>query len=65
MEFILIIITLSGGVPEYIDKGPYTTFTECSEFREKEIFERGRPIINYQAICVISSEKTYAKRYND
>lgn len=34
---------------------------ECFDKREKIIYERGRPIIDYQAVCVPSTNKMTKK----
>lgn len=53
MKWILIWISLNNHpIHTSIELGRYTTMTECFHEREMLIERVGKPIINYQAICV-------------
>ena len=56
MVWILFIIGIDGlaqGKPPMIGAyPPVATMTECFEKRESVIQELGRPLINYQAVCI-------------
>jgi hypothetical protein len=46
----LVIVTINGlGV---VQQGTYETMNECFDAREKLVLELGKPIVNYQAVCV-------------
>lgn len=52
MTWLLFIITLTFDGPIYEYEGAYLTMDECFDAREIIVEEYGRPIINYQAVCV-------------
>jgi len=58
MDFVLVLITIlqTGGVASTIE-GEYATVSECFEARELVVKTKGRPIVNYQSICVIREIK--------
>lgn len=50
-ELILIIASLQGH--QSVSMGIYDTMDECFNSREAIVKIIGRPIINYQAVCLI------------
>lgn len=57
MKWILIYITLSSDFGKMASYGEYNTMEQCFDAREKLIEVVGRPIVNYQAVCVIKDEE--------
>jgi hypothetical protein len=47
---VVLIITVDGLSVEIADE--YPTMLECFYEREKVVEELGRPIVNYQAVCI-------------
>jgi len=52
MKFILILIMLKAGSYYTQDVGPFYSMDECFEERERIVIKRGKPLINFQAICI-------------
>lgn len=52
MKWILIYITLSSDFGKMASYGEYDTMENCFNARETLIEVVGRPIINYQVVCV-------------
>jgi hypothetical protein len=61
MSYTLFLILLLSDGPHYELVGSYHTMNECFEIRERLVETLGRPIENYQTICVTSNPKTMAK----
>lgn len=59
MKWILIYITLQGDLGKMASYGTYDTMDECFFAREELIEVVGRPIMNYQAVCVIKVDDEY------
>jgi hypothetical protein len=59
MIYILVLIAvLSNGTVIAFEKDAlYTSLNDCFEAREITIQKWGRPIINYQVICVATDKK--------
>jgi len=57
MKWILIYITLQSDFGRMASYGTYDTMEACFDAREKLIEVVGRPIVNYQAVCVIKDEE--------
>ena len=55
IKYILyIIMSMPNGTTSYSYKA-FSSITECFEQREMIVERLGRPIINYQAICIVSN----------
>jgi len=54
MTYVLFVISL-GAFGYNIETEEFSSIDECFNAREHVIQEIGRPIINYQAICVIKT----------
>ena len=53
MNYILVlIIVMTGGDFISIHAGNYNNMTSCFKARELVVEKQGKPIVNYQAICV-------------
>jgi len=53
MSWILFIILINNNAPPSLTKlAEYDTMEVCFEERQKVVKQLGRPIVNYQAICV-------------
>jgi hypothetical protein len=52
MTYVLVLITLFVS-PETQYVGEYQTLSDCFAEREELVKSIGRPIINYQAVCII------------
>lgn len=59
MKWILIYIILQGNFGKMISYGEYDTMNGCFDARDKLIEAVGRPIVNYQAICIIKDEENF------
>ena len=55
MKYILFIL-LVNPIPQTAVMGEYTSMDDCFEGRDVLVERMGRPIINYQAVCVIKGE---------
>jgi hypothetical protein len=58
MIYILFLIQLSGTHFATHQIANFGTMDECFDAREVLVQEIGRPVVNYQAICVIKTQKT-------
>lgn len=47
---VVLMLTVDGLYTEQV--GVYQTIDECFDMRELVVEELGRPIVNYQAVCV-------------
>ena len=53
MTWVLFIILVNGAGPTSLTKlAEYDTMEVCFEERQKVVKQLGRPIVNYQVICV-------------
>jgi hypothetical protein len=59
MKWILVYITLQGDFGKMASYGTYDTMNECFFAREELIEMIGRPIYNYQAVCVTKVDDEY------
>lgn len=60
MKFVLFIIMLNpNGVHHKVANFTFSSMDECFMAREVVVQEIGRPIINYQAICVPEDNTVY------
>lgn len=55
-ELILIVATFNGHYSG--SAGVYKSMYECFEARDTLVEEAGRPIVNYQAICILRDNST-------
>jgi len=53
MIYILVLIGVLNSTAEVQTLGTFTTMDQCFDAREKVVESIGRPIINYQAVCVL------------
>ena len=56
MSYILLLITLASGSAHVKHVGTYSTMANCFDAREQIVEQLGRPIVNYQAVCVLHTE---------
>ena len=56
MKWLLIYLTLTGDRVDVNKMGAYATMDECFDARERLVEVIGRPIVNYQAVCVIEED---------
>jgi len=54
---LLLISAIGGGDYNLTTISYFTRLDHCFEYRELIVEEVGRPIINYQAICVATEEE--------
>jgi len=52
MTFILVLLLATNNQVESYDIAIFDKMDECFHAREKIVEMTGRPVINYQAICV-------------
>jgi len=53
MKWVLVLVALSHhGHPIATEEGRYETMAECFEAREKLVEQEGKPIVDYQAVCI-------------
>lgn len=52
MKYLLIVVFLTTPSQEVTLKTEYPTMLECFDAREQVVDFIGRPIVNYQSICV-------------
>ena len=50
--WILVTLISTGGHVSISEQVAYKDLSSCFEEREKVILDMGRPVVNYQAICV-------------
>jgi len=53
MIYVLVLIGVLNSTAEVETLGTFTTMQECFQAREQVVESIGRPIINYQAVCVL------------
>lgn len=58
MKYILVLIALMGDTPISDKEGVYDTMNECFDAREIMVEKIGRPIIGWQAICILKPQET-------
>lgn len=51
-SWILVTILTVGGVATILDQSRHDTVAECFNNRDLVILKHGRPIVNYQAVCI-------------
>ena len=56
MKWLLIYLALTGDRVDVNKMGAYATMDECFDARDRLVEVIGRPIVNYQAVCVIQEE---------
>lgn len=57
-SFILILLmVVSPGEVQAKNLGSFQTMNQCFEARELIVKNIGRPIVNYQAVCVLQKEE--------
>jgi hypothetical protein len=56
MKWLLIYIALTGDRVDVNKMSSFNTMDECFDARERLVEVIGRPIVNYQAVCVIQEE---------
>ena len=53
MNWVLVLVALTfHGHPQVQEIGRYDSMVECFDAREKLVDKVGKPIVNYQAICI-------------
>ena len=61
MIYILFLIQLTGTSYTVTPVAPFSTMDECFLAREQLVEDLGRPIVNYQAVCVIQNNQKNLK----
>jgi hypothetical protein len=56
MKWILVYIALTGDRVDVNKMAAFNTMDECFDAREQLIEVIGRPIVNYQAVCIIDDQ---------
>jgi len=56
MKWLLIYIALTGDRVDVNKMSAFNTMDECFDARDRLVEVIGRPIVNYQAICVIQED---------
>ena len=57
MTYILVLILALGNSITVHNLGEHRNLTDCMYQREVVVEKLGRPIVNYQAICVLNKHK--------
>ena len=57
MKWILVVIALTSDDVMLAEGGEFEQMTACFEKREEIIERVGRPLVNYQVICIPKSEE--------
>jgi len=57
MIYILFLIQLNGPLYSAEPVAAYSNMDECFEARELLVLELGRPVVNYQAVCIQTTGK--------
>ena len=52
MKWVLVYIALTADFAKLATYGTYDTMPECFDAREQLVESVGKPIINYQVICI-------------
>jgi hypothetical protein len=50
--WILVTLISTGGHVSISEQATYKDMSSCFEERDKVILDLGRPVVNYQSICV-------------
>ena len=61
MIYILFLIELAGTSYTVTPVAPFNTMDECFDAREQLVEDIGRPIVNYQAVCIILNNQKKLK----
>lgn len=61
MTYILFLIQLAGTSYTVTPVAPFSTMDECFDAREQLVEDIGRPIVNYQAVCIIQNNQKNLK----
>lgn len=56
MKWVLIYIALTGTRVDANKMAAFNTMDECFDAREQLVEAIGRPIVNYQAVCIIEED---------
>ena len=57
MKFVLIIVFLGSNSMTVSKPEPYANMDDCFDRRDDMVETIGRPIVNYQAVCIISDNR--------
>ena len=57
LKFIFVLIVLNSPTEAVVYTAPFAKMDECMEYREGVVEHIGRPIENYQAICIIYNQE--------
>jgi hypothetical protein len=52
LMYLLVVVMLNGLIPQAATDGELTSMAECFDKREEYIEAFGRPIKNYQIVCI-------------
>jgi len=58
MEYLLLIISLNASQISLAQVANFETMDQCFTERDEIVELMGRPIINYQVICLIKADNT-------
>jgi hypothetical protein len=56
MKWLLVYIALTGDRVDVNKMSVFNTMDECFDARDRLVEVIGRPIVNYQAVCVIQED---------
>jgi len=56
MKWILVYIALTGERVDVNKMAAFNSMDECFDAREQFVEVIGRPIVNYQAVCIIDDQ---------
>jgi len=56
LKYLLVLIVVNGGGVDHANVKAFNTMDACFEEREVLVDKIKRPIINYQAVCVLTDK---------
>ena len=56
MKWLLVYIALTGDRVDVNQMAMFNSMDECFDARDKLVEVIGRPIVNYQAVCIIKED---------
>lgn len=65
MKYILFLIEITTNGVDISNHGSFDEINLCFDKRELLVEEKGRPIVNYQALCILNDTTLSHLKYNN
>ena len=65
MSWVLVLLFLTVDGVQVAEMAEYQSMTDCFDDRERIVYDLGKPIINYQVVCIAKDfENEYQPQFN-